>query len=93
MLLGFGAKAPVFPFHTWLPTITLEGPATIAAVMTGLKLGVYGFIRFMVPLTPQAALDYHWLLAGLGVISVLYGAILAMSQTNLRSMLASRRRA
>jgi len=88
LLIGFGAKAPIFPFHTWLPTIAMEGPITIAAVMTGLKLGAYGFIRFMVPLTPQAALDYHWLLAGLGVIGIVYGAIVAMNQTNIRSMLA-----
>jgi NADH-quinone oxidoreductase subunit M len=88
LLIGFGAKAPIFPFHTWLPTIAMEGPVTIAAVMTGLKLGAYGFIRFMVPLTPQASLDYHWLLAGLGVTGIIYGAIVAMNQTNLRSMLA-----
>ncbi len=88
LLIGFGAKAPVFPFHTWLPTVAMEGPVTIAAIMTGLKLGAYGFIRFMVPLTPQASLDYHWLLAGLGVTGIIYGAIVAMNQTNLRSMLA-----
>lgn len=88
LLLGFGAKAPIFPFHTWLPTIAMEGPVSIAAIMTGLKLGVYGFIRFMVPLAPEAAVDFHWLLAGLGVIGILYGAIIAMNQSNLRRMLA-----
>lgn len=88
LLLGFGAKAPVFPFHTWLPAIAMEGPVSIAAIMTGLKLGAYGLIRFMVPLAPEAALDYHWLLAGLGVVSILYGTIVAMNQSNLRAMLA-----
>jgi NADH-quinone oxidoreductase subunit M len=56
--------------------------------MTGLKLGVYGIIRFTVPLAPAAAREYHWLLAGLGVAGVLYGALLALGQTNLRRMLA-----
>lgn len=88
LLLGFGAKAPIFPFHTWLPTIAMEGPVSIAAIMTGLKLGAYGFIRFMIPLAPDAAQSFHWLLAGLGVIGILYGAVIAMNQTNLRRMLA-----
>ena len=88
LLLGFAVKIPVFPFHTWLPTVAMEGPVSIAAIMTGLKLGVYGLIRFAVPLAPQAALEYHWVLAGLGVIGLLYGALAAIAQTNLRRMLA-----
>jgi NADH-quinone oxidoreductase subunit M len=88
LLLGFAVKAPVFPLHTWLPTVAMEGPASIAAIMTGLKLGVYGLIRFTVPLAPAAAQEFHWLLAGLGVVGVLYGAFMALSQTNLRRMLA-----
>jgi len=88
LLIGFGAKSALFPFHTWLPTVAMEGPASIAAIMTGLKLGLYGFIRFIVPLTPQAAQTFHWLLAGLGVIGIIYGAIVAMIQSNLRRMLA-----
>lgn len=88
LILGFGAKAPIFPFHTWLPTLASEGPVSIAAIMTGLKLGAYGFIRFLIPLTPDASLQYHWLLAGLGVIAILYGAIIAMNQSNIRRMLA-----
>jgi NADH-quinone oxidoreductase subunit M len=88
LLLGFAVKTPVFPFHTWLPVVAMEGPAVVAALMTGLKLGAYGLIRFVVPLAPEAAQDFHWLLAGLGVIGVLYGAVAAMSQSNLRRMLA-----
>ena len=88
LLLGFAVKAPVFPLHTWLPTVAMEGPASIAAIMTGLKLGAYGLIRFTVPLAPDAAQHYHWLLAGLGVVGMLYGALAALSQTNLRRMLA-----
>jgi len=88
LLLGFAVKAPVFPLHTWLPTVAMEGPVSIAAIMTGLKLGAYGLIRFVIPLAPQAAVQYHWLLAGLGVVGLIYGALAALGQTNLRRMLA-----
>jgi len=88
LLLGFAVKVPVFPFHTWLPTLAMEGPVSIAVIMTGVKLGAYGLIRFVVPLAPQAAAEYHWVLAGLGVTGLVYGALAALSQTNLRRMLA-----
>lgn len=88
LLLGFAAKVPIFPLHTWLPTIAMEGSASIAALVTGLKLGAYGLIRYLVPLAPDATQEYHWLLAGLGVVGMIYGALLAMAQTNLRRMLA-----
>lgn len=88
LLLGFAVKLPVFPFHTWLPVVAMEGPAAVTALLTGLKLGGYGVLRFAVPLAPQAAQELHWLLAGLGVIGILYGALAALAQTNLRRMLA-----
>lgn len=87
-LAGFGVKTPLFPLHTWLPEVAMEGPVSIAALLTGLKLGAYGLIRFAVPLAPDAAHELHWLLAGLGVLAVLYGAYAAMSQSNIRRMLA-----
>jgi NADH-quinone oxidoreductase subunit M len=87
-LVGFGVKVPVFPLHTWLPLIAMEGPASVAALLTGMKLGAYGLIRFAVPLAPTAAQELHWLLAGLGVVAILYGAAAALAQTNLRRMLA-----
>lgn len=87
LLVGFGVKVPLFPLHTWLPLLVMEGPAAIAAVVTGLKLGAYGLLRFAVPLAPQAAQELHWLLAALGTVSILYGALAAMAQTNLRRML------
>lgn len=88
LFLGFAVKTPLFPFHTWLPTVAMEGPVGIAALMTGLKLGAYGLLRFTVPLAPQAAQEFHWLFAGLGVIGILYGAVVALAQSNLRRMLA-----
>ncbi|MCU7874758.1 MAG: NADH-quinone oxidoreductase subunit M [Candidatus Thiodiazotropha sp. (ex Lucinoma borealis)] len=88
LLIGFAVKTPLFPLHTWLPIVALEGPVPIAALLVGLKLGAYGIIRFAIPLAPTAAQELHWLLAGLGVIGILYGALAALNQTNLRRMLA-----
>jgi len=88
LLLGFAVKTPVFPLHTWLPLLSMEGPVAVVALLTGLKLGAYGLIRFAVPLAPGAAQELHWLLAGLGTFGLLYGAVAALAQTNLRAMLA-----
>lgn len=88
LLLGFAAKTPIFPLHTWMPLLALEGPVAVAALLVGLKLGAYGLIRFAVPLAPGAAQELHWLLAGLGTFGLLYGAVAALAQTNLRGMLA-----
>jgi len=88
LVLGFGVKTPLFPLHTWLPLVAAEGPVAVAALMTGVKLGAFGLIRFVVPLAPGAASDLQWLLLGLGVIGLLYGALAALAQTNLRRMLA-----
>lgn len=88
LLLGFGVKVPLFPLHTWLPVMAMEGPTGVTALLTGLKLGAYGLIRFAVPLAPEAAQELHWLLAGLGTAGLLFGAVAALAQTNLRRMLA-----
>jgi len=88
LLFGFSVKTPIFPFHTWLPTIAMEGPVGITAFLVGLKLGAFGLIRFVVPLAPEASHSFHWLLAGLGITGMIYGALAALAQTNLRRMLA-----
>ncbi len=88
LLAGFAVKTPVFPVHTWLPLLAMEGPVAVVALLTGLKLGAYGLLRFAVPLAPGAAQELHWLLAGLGTFGLLYGAVAALAQTNLRAMLA-----
>jgi NADH-quinone oxidoreductase subunit M len=88
LLLGFAVKIPVFPLHTWLPLAAMEGPAAVTALLVGIKLGAYGLIRFAIPLAPQAALEMHWLLVALGTMGMLYGAVAALAQTNLRRMLA-----
>ena len=88
-LLGFGfaVKGPLFPFHTWMPAALLEGPAAMGIFLVGLKLGVYGFIRFVIPLLPVASAEWLWLMVLLGLFASLYGALIAMVQPNLRRLL------
>ncbi len=88
LLLGFAVKAPLAPFHTWLPTVAMEGPTQLTALLTGLKLGAFGIIRFAMPLAPSAAVQYSWVLGILGAITLVYAALIALQQTNLRRLLA-----
>ena len=87
-LVGFGVKVPLVPLHTWLPSLALGGPAAVTALVVGMKLGVYGLLRFAIPLAPVAAQDMHWLLAGLGTLGILYGAVATTAQSNLRGVVA-----
>ena len=88
LLLGFAVKTPLAPFHTWMPTVTMEGPTQVTALLTGLKLGAYGIIRFAMPLAPSAAVEYSWMLGVLGAVTLIYGALIAAYQTNMRRLLA-----
>ena len=88
LLLGFAAKSSLVPFHTWLPTATMEGPTQVSALLIGLKLGIYGILRLTLPLAPSAAVEYSWALGILGAITLIYGALIALQQTNLRRLLA-----
>ena len=87
--LGFAIKAPIFPLHTWMPKVLEQGPIVgMSVFLVGIKLGTYGFLRFVIPLLPEASKEWFWLLAGLGVIGMVYGALIALIQTNLRRLLA-----
>ncbi|WP_411728212.1 complex I subunit 4 family protein [Methyloglobulus sp.] len=88
LLLAFAVKTPLIPFHTWMPTATMEGSPQVAALLTGLKLGAFGIIRFTMPLAPSAAVEYSWILGVLGAITLIYGALIALYQSNLRRLLA-----
>ena len=90
MFLGFAFKAPVFPFHTWLADALLEGPIGMAVVLAGLKLGTFGFIRFSIPLLPDAAKSETvvTIVVGLGLCAILYGAWMALVQQDFRRLLA-----
>jgi len=87
-LIGFGVKVPLVPLHTWLPQFALAAPGSLTALLVGLKLGAYGLVRFAIPLAPAAAQDLHWLLAGLGTLTLIYGAVGILAQSNLRVGLA-----
>jgi NADH-quinone oxidoreductase subunit M len=90
MFLGFAFKAPVFPFHTWLPDALLEGPIGMAVVLAGLKLGTFGFMRFSIPLLPDASKHptVVSVMMTLGLAAIVYGAIVALIQPDFRRLLA-----
>ncbi len=88
--LAFAIKVPMFPFHTWLPDAHVQAPTggsvILAAVL--LKLGIYGFIRFAMPLFPVASQAIGPILAGLGVVGIIYGAYAAWVQRDLKKLVA-----
>ena len=88
--LAFAIKVPMFPFHTWLPDAHTEAPTAgsviLAAIM--LKLGAYGFIRFAVPLFPDAAQTFAPAIIVLSLIAIIYGAIVALVQPDLKRLVA-----
>jgi NADH-quinone oxidoreductase subunit M len=88
LLLGFASHAPLVPLHTWLPQMAMAGPAPVTALLMGLKLGTYGILRYAMALTPAAAVEYNWVLGIIGAITLMYGALLALQQSNLRRLLA-----
>jgi NADH-quinone oxidoreductase subunit M len=88
MMLAFAVKGPVPPFHTWMPTVLMEGPIGMAILLVGLKLGTYGMLRFVLPLVPDAAVAWAPVMTWLGVFAILYGGLIALAQTNLRRLLA-----
>lgn len=88
--LSFAIKVPLFPFHTWLPDAHVEAPTAGSVILAGvlLKMGTYGFLRFNLPLFPQASLDYAALISVLAVIGIIYGALVAMVQTDMKKLVA-----
>lgn len=88
LILGFAVKTPLVPFHTWLPAVAMEGSCQTTALLIGLKLGIFGLLRFTLPLAPSAAVEYSWVLGILGAITMIYCALIALKQTNLRRLLA-----
>ena len=88
--IGFGVKLPVFPFHTWLPDAHVEAPAPVSVLLAGLllKMGGYGFLRFNIGLLPEASFQFGWIFITIGIITMFYGAIVALRQTDLKRMIA-----
>ena len=83
-------KYRCFHFHTWLPDAHVEAPTAGSVILAGvlLKMGTYGFLRFNLPLFPQAAINYAGLISVLAVIGIIYGALVAMVQTDMKKLVA-----
>jgi NADH-quinone oxidoreductase subunit M len=90
VLLGLAVKTPTVPFHTWLPPAHTDASAIGSAVLAGvlLKMGTYGFVRIAMPLLPEAWQDWAWVVVVVGIASVLYGALVALAQTDAKRMIA-----
>jgi NADH-quinone oxidoreductase subunit M len=88
--LGFAIKVPMFPFHTWLPDAHVEAPTAGSVILAGvlLKMGTYGFLRFSIPILPQAAKDFAFLLFILSAIGIIYGALMALVQEDVKKLVA-----
>ena len=88
--LSFAIKVPLFPLHTWLPDAHVQAPTAGSVLLAGvlLKMGTYGFIRFCLPLFPNAAFKFVPLFGVLAVIGIIYGALVSMVQTDLKKLVA-----
>jgi len=87
---AFAIKVPMFPFHTWLPDAHVEAPTAGSVILAGvlLKMGTYGFVRFSLPLFPYASHQFVPVIAWLAIAGIIYGALVAMVQTDLKKLVA-----
>ncbi len=88
--VAFAIKVPVFPFHTWLPDAHVEAPTAISVILAGvlLKMGIYGLFRINFAILPQATSEASFWVALLGMINIIYGALCAMAQKDLKKLVA-----
>ena len=88
--LAFLVKAPLFPLHGWIPETYRSTPLPVLALLSGVlsKVGVYGFLRIVLPVMPDASVHFQQLMLALAVFSILYGSLLAFSQDNVRMVIA-----
>jgi NADH-quinone oxidoreductase subunit M len=90
LFVGFASKVPIVPFHTWLPDAHVEAPTPISVILAGilLKLGGYGMMRACFPIAPGAFHEFAYVLGVIGVVSIVYGAYVALGQTDFKRMVA-----
>jgi len=90
LFLGFAIKVPMFPFHTWLPDAHTDAPTAGSVILAGvlLKMGTYGFLRFSLPLLPVASFNMIGFVGILAIIGVIYGALVAMAQHDMKRLIA-----
>jgi NADH-quinone oxidoreductase subunit M len=88
--LSFAIKVPLFPFHTWLPDAHVQAPTAGSVILAGvlLKMGTYGLLRYNLPLFPAASLHFASFMSILAVIGIIYGALVAMVQTDMKKLVA-----
>jgi NADH-quinone oxidoreductase subunit M len=88
--LAFAIKVPMFPFHTWLPDAHVEAPTAGSVILAGvlLKMGTYGFLRFSLPMFPQATKEFMPLIIALAVIGIIYGALVSLAQDDVKKLVA-----
>ncbi len=91
LLIGFGTKLPMVPFHTWLPDAHVEAPTAGSVLLAGvlLKMGGYGLIRVNVQMLPDASTTLFWVFAVAGTVSILYGALVCLAQDDLKRLIAN----
>jgi len=89
-MASFAVKVPMWPVHTWLPDAHVEAPTAGSVILAGvlLKMGAYGFLRFSVPMLPQASAHFQPLMFTLGVVAVIYTSLVALAQTDLKKLIA-----
>ena len=89
LFYGFGIRIPVFPLHGWLPTAMQHGNVSVAPVLLlGLKVGIFGLLRFVFPILPDAVNNWHQIIVVFAMVGIFYAAVLAMRQKNLRRLMA-----
>jgi len=90
LFIGFAIKLPAVPVHTWLPDAHVEAPTPISMILAGvlLKMGGYGILRICYPICPDAGYELAWFVSGLGVVSMIYGALAALAQKDFKRLVA-----
>jgi NADH-quinone oxidoreductase subunit M len=87
---AFAVKVPMFPFHTWLPDAHVEAPTAGSVILASvlLKMGTYGFLRFSLPMLPEASAAFTPMMVALSIVAIIYGAYMALAQTDLKKLIA-----